>query len=220
MTLSQARAAAAAAIRAAASDVEVTRVVEVDVVTESDVPMLADGLWDAPTAESSDRGPAVVAVMARGRQQSQAIDLTAFTIIRSRLALELAMAGKGRGLAVLDQVESALSNLPGGGLPRLLVETIAEPVRPPVRETDTTIQVYASMATWPPAFPGEPEGQPLAVAEGDGLGAFRDHLAAGVAAAGDFLTQADVDADADLADRFAADQNRIGDTEARMREPR
>ena len=217
MTLSEARGAAAAAIRAAASGVEVPRVVEVDTVTENDIPMLADGLWDAPTATSSDRGPAVVAVMARARQASQAIELIAFTVIKSRLALELEMAGKGRGLATLDLIESALSHLPGHGLPRLLVETMPEPLSPPSRDENATIYVYSTRCVWPPAFPGEPTGQPIDADDIDGISAIRDHVADAVEAAGEFVTAADVVADPSLADRREADLARIGDTEARQR---
>ena len=104
------------------------RVVEVDVVTERDIPALADGLFDASSAESGTRGPAVVAVMARGRQQLQAIELTAYTIVRGRLAIELAQGGRSRGLAILDLVESALSGLPPHGLPPLLVESAVAPL--------------------------------------------------------------------------------------------
>lgn len=174
----EARRRAADAIRAACATDEVFRVVEVDGVTERDVPILADGIDDATLAESGERGPAVVAVMARGRTETQAIELTAYTIIRSRLAIELTMAGRGRGVAIVDQVEGALSNLPPHGLPRLFVTSSVAPLPPTVRDDDDTVYVYWSRCVWPPADPDAP----LAGEAGGAMDAIRDHVATAVAA--------------------------------------
>ena len=185
VNLSDARADAAAKIRAQfpEQDTEgryIVRVVEVDAITERDIPGLAKGIFVAEDATvPADRGPAAIAVMAAGRQDSQAIDLVAYTIVRTRLALELADAGRGRGLATLDLVEEALRGLPAHGLPELLVQSAA--IRQQRREVDRygrTIHVYVSRCTLPPAFPMAP----LAVTAGGAMDAIRDHVTAAVTA--------------------------------------
>lgn len=182
MNLSETRAAAADAIRGRfpeqdAEGRHIVRVVEVDAITERDVPRLADGIFSATDATVPDtRGPAAIAVMAAGRQSSQAVDLAAYTVVRTRLAIELADAGRGRGLATLDLVEVALSELPGHGLPRLLVESAAVRLDRTQTEADETIHVYVTRCTWPPAFPDPP----LAAERGGSMDAIRDHVAAAI----------------------------------------
>ena len=179
MNLSDARADAAEKIRAKFPEQDVqsqyiVRVVEVDAITERDIPPLANGIFAATDATvPAARGPAAIAVMAAGRQESQAIDLAVYTIVRTRLALELADAGRGRGLATLDLVEEALRALPAHGLPELLVQSAA--VRQERRESDEyglTIHVYVSRCTLPPAYPMTP----LAVSESGAMDAIRTHV--------------------------------------------
>ena len=179
MNLSDARADAADKIRAKfpeqdAQNQYIVRVVEVDAITERDIPPLANGIFAATDATvPAARGPAAIAVMAAGRQESQAIDLAVYTIVRTRLALELADAGRGRGLATLDLVEEALRALPAHGLPELLVQSAA--IRQERRESDEyglTIHVYVSRCTLPPAFPMTP----LAVSIGGAMDAIRAHV--------------------------------------------
>ena len=123
MTLSTARAAAAQAIRDAATTAQVRRVLEVDVLHERQIPAIAKGLLPAHITASGDSGPADVCVMASGRRASQAIGITAVLIILDRVDLDPELAGTGRGLAVHDIVAQALEGLPGSGLPRLFVES-------------------------------------------------------------------------------------------------
>ena len=178
MTQSSARAAAADAIRARFPETDadgqhIVRVIEVLPITERDIPRLADGLWDAIDATvPTDRGPAAIAVMARGRAgETQAIELTAYTIIRSRLEIELDDAGRGRGLAMLDEVEGALQSLPAG-LPDLLCESAAIRLDPTVTDADPTVHIYATRCTWPSAFPDEQTDS-----VGSSTSAIRDHVA-------------------------------------------
>ena len=126
VTLSTARAAAAQAIRDAATTAQVRRVLEVDVLHERQIPAIAKGLLPAHITTSGDSGPADVCVMASGRRASQAIGITAVLIILDRVDLDPELAGTGRGLAVHDVVAQALEGLPGSGLPRLFVESNVE----------------------------------------------------------------------------------------------
>ena len=182
MNLSDARADAADKIRAKfpeqdAQNQYIVRVVEVDAITERDIQPLADGIFAATDATvPADRGPAAIAVMAAGRQESQAIDLAVYTIVRTRLALELADAGRGRGLATLDLVEEALRALPAHGLPELLVQSAAVRMERADTEKDETAHVYVSRCTLPPAYPATP----LAVSVGGAMDAIRDHVTAAV----------------------------------------
>ena len=182
MNLSDARADAAGKIRALFPEqdkegLHIVRVVEVDAITERDIPRLADGIFAATDATvPADRGPAAIAVMAAGRQDSQAIDLAAYTIVRTRLALELADAGRGRGLATLDLVEEALRGLPAHGLPELLVQSAAVRMERSDVEKDETAHVYVSRCTLPPAYPMTP----LAVSIGGAMDAIRTHVTAAV----------------------------------------
>lgn len=192
VTNSEIRATAAAAIRAKAPTDEVWRVVEVDSVTTRDIPELADSLDDASTAATGDRGPATVAVMAKGRQGGQAVDITAFTVLRSRLALELAMDGRGRGLAVLDLVESALSEMQVGGLPELLVESQVAPLPESLRDQDPTVYVYITTVTVPPASIGLPiDDAPLTDEPRGAAVAIRERCAEVIADALGLTTSAD-----------------------------
>ena len=151
-----------------------------DPITERDVPILADGLFDATDSTApADRGPAAIAVMARGRdQESQAIELTAWTVVRNRLAIELLDAGRARGLATLDLVEEAMSGLPVHGLPALLVESAAVRFERTDADLDSTIHVYVTRCTWPAAFPETP----LATDADSSTQAIRDHVEAAILA--------------------------------------
>ena len=171
---------------------------------------LARDLDEADAREYGPSGPAIVIVSAPTRDEGEAILVQAFTVTKGQVRLY-----GGRGLAVVDAVEAALRSLPGEHLPPLLVTT--ERATLPATMRDNQLSIWASAVRWPPAEPGEPEGHPIDTATGDGLSAIRDHIADAVVASVPLLTQADVDADADLQDRFDADQDRIGDTEARRR---
>ena len=180
MNLSDARADAADKIRAKfpeqdAQNQYIVRVVEVDAITERDIPRLADGIFAATDATvPADRGPAAIAVMAAGRQESQAIDLGRLHHRPHPAWLwSSPTRGRGRGLATLDLVEEALRALPAHGLPELLVQSAA--IRQERRESDEyglTIHVYVSRCTLPPAFPMTP----LAVSIGGAMDAIRAHV--------------------------------------------
>ena len=177
MTFREVRAQASAAIRAIAPDTEIIRVFEVDTVSASDIPVMADGLGDASISSAGDRGPAICAVMAEGRQEHQGFDLTVYTVVRSRLELKLVQSGRGRGIAVVDLVEQALQELPGSGLPRLLVRTTAAEITASARKVDPTVRVFISRCTWPSAFPATP----LETSIGSSSSAIRAHFAAIIA---------------------------------------
>ena len=176
MKVSTARRKCANAVRARAPADEIIRVVEVDAATERDVLEIADGLADTVTSDSGESGPAVVAVMARGRQESQAIDLTCYTIMRGRVEIELAEPGRSRGLAALDHVETAMSNLPEGGLPPLFVESSAARLDVDDTRNDPLVHVYLTRCTWPSAYPEIP----VDMERGGGMDAIRDHFAAAI----------------------------------------
>ena len=199
MTLTEARATAADAIRALAPTDEVVRVIEIDVVDPRDVPHMADGLYAATDATTGDTGPAVVAVMVQNRGADQSIQLTAFTIMRDRPVIELTQTGRGRGLAVLDMVESALSNLPAHGLAPILVQSEVAPLPRHEAVQDFTIHVFITTAVWPSAAPDTPN-----TPDPGAMDAIRDHGADAVATA---LGLTDV----------GDDLSRRGDSEARRR---
>lgn len=190
MTLSSARAAAAQAIRDAATTAQVRRVLEVDVLHERQIPAIARGLIPAHIATSGDSGPADVAVMATGRRASQAIGITAVLIVLDRVDLDPELAGTGRGLAVHDVVAQALEGLPGSGLPRLFVESNVEQLPFAVQEAQgggsklrssdpyVALHVYTINVEWPSAFPEAP----LAIDLGSSTSAIRDHVSAAISA--------------------------------------
>ena len=217
MNLSERRAAAAAAIRAAAADTELVQVMEVDSVAPADIPVMADGLPDASIGTAGTRGPAICAVMADGRAETQAVMLTVYTVARSRLELKLTQTGRGRGLAIVDVVEGALQELPGNGLPPLFVRTTVAALDTAARANDMTARVWITRCAWPPAEPGVPDGQELATPQGGAMGAIRTTVADAITRGMPLLTADDVTADATLADRAAADLLRRGIGEADYR---
>ena len=210
MTLSEARAAAAGAIRAAATAAQVRRVLEVDVLHERQIPAIAQGLTPAHTGTRGESGPADVCVMATGRRASQGIGITAVLIILDRVDLDPEWTGSGRGLAVHDVVAGALEDLPGHGLPRLLVESSMEqlPVevqeakdgRAPIARSDAhvALHVFTLHVEWPPAFPVDP----LATDADSATQAIRQHFGAAITTG--LPAGADAQAGAEEADRRAA----------------
>ena len=174
MTLVDAREAAAAAIRTAGSTDEIRQVYEIDVITPTaNLPQIVRMLSAASDRAVGDAGPSVVAVMARGRRPDQSIELAAFTIVRDRALFKLAKSTRGRGLAVVDTVEGALSGLPTDGLPKLLVQTAATPLSREDSQQNPNVHVFVTECIWPPA---DPEA-PLATEAGSGMDAIRDHMA-------------------------------------------
>lgn len=206
MNLSGARSDCADAIRAKFPEQDadgqfIVRVVEIDSISEDELPILADGIFAATDATvPAMRGPAAIAVMARGRQGSQAIELTAYTIVRTRLAIELPDTGRSRGLATLDLVEEAMRELPAQhGLPVLLVESTSILLERQTTEMyEDAVHVYATRCVWPPAHPEAP----LAVEAGSSTGAIRDHVAAAITI--DLPAATAAQAGKDEADRRAA----------------
>ena len=210
MTLSEARAAAAGAIRAAATAAQVRRVLEVDVLHERQIPAIAKGLTPAHTGTRGTSGPADVCVMATGRRASQGIGITAVLIILDRVDLDPEWTGSGRGLAVHDVVAGALEGLPGHGLPRLLVESSMEqlPVavqeaqagEPSIRSSDprVALHVFTLHVEWPPAFPVDP----LASDVDSSTQAIREHVGAAITTG--LPADSDAQAGAEEADRREA----------------
>ena len=210
MTLSEARAAAAGAIRAAATAAQVRRVLEVDVLHERQIPAIAKGLTPAHTGTRGTSGPADVCVMATGRRASQGIGITAVLIILDRVDLDPGWTGSGRGLAVHDVVAGALEGLPGHGLPRLLVESSMEQLPVAVQEAQAgessirssdprvALHVFTLHVEWPPAFPVDP----LATDVDSSTQAIRQHVGAAITTG--LPAGSDAQAGAEEADRREA----------------
>ena len=215
MTLSEARRQAAAAIRMAAGSEEIVRVEEVDVINPRDLAQVTKGLTVASERKAGDMGPAVVAVMAYGRSIEQTITITAFTIIRDRLTHSLTSPGRGRGLAVVDTVETALRGLAAHNL-----EVETEALQLPASVHDTTLNVFATRLEWPAsAVPLTPDDSAITDPDIDdsALDAIRRRASDAITEALGLVSLDQLLADPTLQAEYEKDKNRIGATEARRR---
>ena len=164
-----------------------------DTARPDDMIGLSQQLGEADTDPVGDIGPAVVGLMVQGRAApSHAITITAYTVVRGKLDVFT-----GRGLGVVDLVETALRTLPGSNLPPLLVDSAVAPLPPAIK--DGSISVIRTSVSWPTAIaPGVAAGP-------SGMGAIRDHMAGAIA---------------DALGLAAGDDDllRRGETEGRMRD--
>ena len=220
MTLVEARRAAATAIRDNVPAQTDIRVFEVDVISARDLPNLikeAEGLRSVSDSGLGEAGPALVAVMAQGREQNQTINITAFTLIKNRLVLNQGQAGLGRGLAVVDIVEKGLSTLRASGLPDRFIGSEVATLPRDIEVTEVRVFLSRCMLGPGSLTVPSPLAPPIDSITGGAPGAIRKRVGEGITDALGLITPEDVAADPSLTDDFNLDLDRLGNTEARYR---
>ena len=213
MTLSEARSRAADAIRKTMPRGVLWKgnVIQADQVRVEALLNRAGTLPNASARTAGKGGPAMVVVTVTARNDAAAVAVEVYTVTKDPIDLI-----SDRGLMAVDAVERALRTLPGSDLPLLKTST-GLTVLPP-RIDDNKTNIWMTQVVWPSADPGEPDGQPLATAIGDSIGAIYHHVSDGVAVALAFVTPAALEANGALQARYDADLTRRGDTEARRRQ--